>query len=100
MTDSIKKIRNFILGTPHEKQGYGAPFEITVIARLNAARGEVLGKNKIPDAQEFGLIEMAEQVVFEAIQKANRFFNGKWKLYRQQADVTPMKIFKDFKELE
>jgi hypothetical protein len=60
----------------------------------------VLGKNKIPDAQEVGLIEMAEQVVLEAIQKANRFFNGKWKLYRQQADVTPMKIFKDFKELE
>jgi hypothetical protein len=39
-------------------------------------------------------------VVAEAIQKANGFFNGKWKQYRQQAGVTPMKIFKDFKEIE
>ena len=100
MTDSIKKIRNFILGTPHEKQGYGAPYEITVNARLSTAKWELLGKNKLPDAQEFVLIEMAEQVVVEAIQKANGFFNGKWKQYRQQADITPMKIFKDFKAIE
>ncbi len=99
MTDSIKKIRNFIFGTPHEKQGYGAPYEITVYARLYEAKGEVLAKNKVPDAQEFTLIEMAEQVVMEAVQKANLFFNGKWKMYRQQADNTPMKVFKDFKEL-
>jgi hypothetical protein len=42
---------------------------------------------------------MAEQVVMEAVQKANSFFNSKWKQYRQQADNTPIKIFKDFKEL-
>ena len=99
MTDSVKKIRNFIFGTPHEKQGYGAPFEITVNARLYEAKAEVLAKNKVPDAQEFTLIEMAEQVVMEAVQKANSFFNSKWKQYRQQADNTPIKIFKDFKEL-
>ena len=99
MTDSVKKIRNFIFGTPHEKQGYGGPFEITVNGRLYDAKGEILAKNKIPDAQEFTLVEMAEQVVMEAVQKANSFFNSKWKQYRQQADNTPMKIFKDFKEL-
>ncbi len=79
ITDSIKKIRNFILGTPHEKQGYGAACEITVNARLSIAKWELLGKNKLPDAQEFGLIEMAEQMVLEAIQKANGFLNGQWK---------------------
>ncbi len=100
MTDSIKKIRNFIMGTPQEKQGYGSPYEITVNDRLREARGEVLRKDKIPDAQEFGLIEMAEGLVKEAIQKTNLFFNGKWKEYQKQADETPMKTFKDFKMID
>ena len=100
MTDSIKKIRNLIMGTPQEKQGYGSPYEITVNERLREARSEVMRKSKIPDAQEFGLITMAEGLVAEAIQKANSFFNGKWMQYQQQANATPMKIFKDFKPLE
>ena len=100
MTDSIKKIRNFIMGTPQEKQGYGSPYEITANRRIQEARGEVMNKIKIPDAQEFGLIEMAEGLVADAIKKANDFFNGKWKAYQKQADATPIKLFKDFKPLE
>jgi fructose-specific phosphotransferase system component IIB len=99
MADSIKKIRNFIFGTPHEKQGYGGPYEVTVNGRLYDAKGEILAKNKIPDVQEFTLIEMAEKVVVEAVQKSNSFFNSQWKQYQQKADATPMKIFKDFKDL-
>jgi len=100
MTDSIKKIRNFIMGTPQEKQGYGSPYEITVNGRLREARSEVMRKNKIPDAQEFAIIAMAEELVKEAIQKTNLFFNGNWRKYQQQADDTPMEIFKDFKMIE
>ena len=100
MTDSIKKIRNFIMGTPLEKQGYGAVYEITVNKRVQEARGEVLGKDKIPDVQEFGLITMAESLVTDAIKKTNEFFNGKWKAYQLQADNTPMKLFKDYKLME
>jgi photosystem II stability/assembly factor-like uncharacterized protein len=100
MTDSIKKIRNFIMGTPQEKQGYGSPYEVTVNSRLRESRGEILGKDKIPDAQEFGLIEMAEGLVTEAVQKTNLFFNGKWKAYQKQADDTPMKTFKEFNSIQ
>lgn len=100
MMDSIKKIRNFILGTPKEKQGYGTPYEITVNDRLKTATSEVMRKNKIPDSQEFGLIASAEGLVVEAVQKTNSFFNGKWKEYQNQANNTPMKIFKDFKTIE
>ena len=100
MTDSIKKVRNFIMGTPQEKQGYGTPYEITVSERLREARSEIMRKNKIPDAQEFGLIEMAESLVTAALQKANNFFSGPWKKYQQQAEATPMKIFREFKPLE
>ncbi|MBC7890436.1 MAG: hypothetical protein H7Z13_21375 [Ferruginibacter sp.] len=100
MMDSIKKIRNFILGTPQEKQGYGSPYEITVNDRLREARSEVMRKNKIPDAQEFGLMTMAEELVKEAVQKTNFFFSGKWKAYQKLADDTPMKIFKEFNNIE
>ena len=92
MTDSIKKVRNFIMGTPQEKQGYGTPYEITVSERLREARSEIMRKNKIPDAQEFGLIEMAESLLNAALQKANNFFSGPWKKYQQQAEATPMKF--------
>jgi hypothetical protein len=100
MTDSIKNIRHFIFGKPQEKQGYGSPYQITVIKRIQEARDEIAGKNKIPDAQEFGLIEMAEGLVAETKQKTNNFFNGKWKEYQKQADATPINLFKEYKSLE
>lgn len=100
MTDSIKNIRNFIMGKPLEKQGYGRVYQVTASNRLQEARNEVNGKDKIPDAQEFGLIEMAESLVTEATKKTNTFFNGKWKDYQQQANATPMKLFKDYKALD
>ena len=99
MTDSIKNIRNFIFGKPQEKQGYGSPYQITAMRRLQEAVGEVTGKDKIPDAQEFGLMEMAEGLVAEAVQKTNTFFSGKWAAYQKQADATPMKLFKEYKIL-
>ena len=67
--------------------------------RLQEAVGEVTGKDKIPDAQEFGLMEMAEGLVAEAVQKTNTFFSGKWAAYQKQADATPMKLFKEYKIL-
>jgi len=100
MTDSIKNIRNFIFGKPLEKQGYGRVYQITVNSKLQDARSEITGKNKIPAAQEFALIEIAESLVVETIQKTNSFFTGKWVAYQKQADATPMKLFKEYKMME
>ena len=100
MTDSIKNIRNFIFGKPQEKQGYGSPYQLTVNDKMQAARGEVIGKNKIPDAQEINQIEIAEVLVAQAVEKTNTFFTTKWVVYQKQADGTPMKIFKEFKAIE
>jgi hypothetical protein len=100
MTDSIKSIRNFISGKPLEKQGYGRPYEETPIRRIQEARSSVTEKDKIPAAQEFALIEMAESRVAEAVQKSNNFFKNKWAVYQKQAEATPMKLFKEFKAVE
>ena len=100
MTDSIKSIRNFISGKPLEKQGYGRPYEETPIRRIQEARTSITRKDKIPAAQEFALIEMAETTVAEAVQMTNVFFNGKWAAYQKQAEATPVKLFKEFKPVE
>ena len=100
MTDSIKNIRNFILGKAQEKQGYGAPPQITANGKLNEARQEVLGKSKIPDQQEIRMTEEAEGLVREAVKKANQFFAGLWQQYKSLADNTPLKLFREFKEIE
>lgn len=100
MADSIKSIRNFISGKPQEKQGYGSPFQVTVNGRLREARSEILGKNKIPDAQELRLVEMAEATLQQAVDKTNDFFNTKWSEYKKQAEATPVKVFKEYKSIE
>lgn len=100
MTDSIKKIRNYILGTLQEKQGTGGAYEITVNGKLNDARSEVMAKPKIPDAQEENLAAIAEGLVADVVKRTNNFFNGKWKQYQQQAETTPVKIFKEYKDIE
>ena len=75
-------------------------YQITVNSKLQDARSEISGKNKIPAAQEFALIEIAENLVAEAIQKTNTFFNVKWIAYQKLADATPMKLFKEYKNME
>ena len=100
MTDSVKSIRNFIFGKPQEKQGYGTVYQLTVNEKMQAARGEILGKNKIPDAQELNQVEVAETLVAQAIEKANTFFTTKWMAYQKLAEATPMKIFNSYKPVE
>ena len=100
MTDSIKNIRNFIFGKPLEKQGYGTPYQETPMRRMQEARNSIVRKDKIPAAQEFALISLAEARVAEAVEKTNTFFNGKWLAYQKQADATPMKLFKEYKSVE
>ncbi|MGB4845904.1 MAG: hypothetical protein WBP16_15670 [Ferruginibacter sp.] len=100
MTDSIKSIRNFIFGKPQEKQGYGSPYQLTVNGTLGEARGEVLRKIKVPDQQEIRLATEAEQMVDEAVQKTNTFFNGKWEEYKKLVNNTPLTPFKPYKAID
>jgi hypothetical protein len=60
----------------------------------------VLGKNKIPDAQELNQITIAETLIAQAVEKANTFFTTKWADYQKLAEGTPMKIFKEYKAVE
>ncbi len=100
MTDSIKNIRSVVFGKPQEKQGYGNVPQITPVRRLNDARNEILGKYKMPDAQEERMLTEAENLVAGAVKKANAFLTGRWKAFREQAEGTPVKLFREVKLIE
>jgi hypothetical protein len=97
MADSIKNIREFILGKKQEKQGYGTPYQLTANGKLNEARFAVSGKNKIPDAQEEMLASQAETLVQQTVVRANNFFATRWKEYQLLVESTPLKLFKEIK---
>ena len=100
MTDSIKSIRNFIFGKPQEKQGYGSPYQLTVNDKLQTAAGQIMGKNKIPDAQEINQVEIAENLVNQAIEKTNTFFTTKWVSYQKLVEAMHVQLFKEYKPVE
>ncbi len=100
MTDSVKQLRNLVMGKPQEKQGYGTPFQLTAYRKLMEVRRAVQGRDKSPDAQEYGQIADAEQLVEEAVGRANRFFEKEWPLYRKRVEQTPFSIFKPLAPVE
>ena len=95
MQDSIKNIRDFINGKKQEKQGYGAPFQLTAISQLKDARSLVMDKIAMPGKQEEQSIEFAESLVQRCVNRVNAFNNGAWLEYRKLAEAEPPHIFKD-----
>ena len=100
MQDSLKMIREILSGKPQEKQGYGNIPQVTVNSILGEARSYILSKKVAPGMQEERLMKDAEMMVAAVIQKANFFFEGKWKQYRTLAENTPVKLFKEYKPIE
>lgn len=98
--DDIKKIREFINGKRQDKQGYQPDNPDCVVKDINEANGKIFAKPIAPGAAETAMVETAERSVKEALQKINAFFDSKWKQYRQQAENTPLKIFREYAPLQ
>lgn len=97
--DEIKAIREFISGKIQPRQGYGQVPQITVLNQYQLANAVVGGKPVKPGEQEQRLVRQAEGLMQEAISRINAFFMNDWKKYRQQAESIPVKLFKDYKEI-
>ena len=100
VTDEIKAIRETLNGKTQDKQGYGQVPQVTVSGTLQEARGNILGKNVAPSAQEERLVAEAEQQVNELISKANTFFTTTWIGYQKLVEASPVKLFKEYKNIE
>jgi hypothetical protein len=98
--DSIKTIREFISGRTTDRQGISRPPQVTVLNTMQTAQQYITGKSVAPAAQEEALVSNAEQMITQAVQKVNAFYNTRWKAYRQQVEATKIGLFKDYTPIE
>ncbi|MFN5641608.1 MAG: WD40/YVTN/BNR-like repeat-containing protein [Sphingobacteriales bacterium] len=96
--EAMKALREYMSGKPKEKQGYYGGFasDVTPLSQLNIAYRYTLGKATAPGEQEEKLLQLADKMSAEAIEKVNKFFNDTWKAYRQLAESTKLNLFKDY----
>ena len=100
LQDSIKSIREFISGKPSDKQGISRSSDPTVMTRIQDANQNIGSKLVAPGRQEEELVENAEKLVREVLQKTNSFFENTWKAYRKQVEETKINLFKEYKRIE
>lgn len=97
--DSLKNIREFIMGKPQTRQGYGSVPQITVINQYDLANFSITGKASMPGDFEKDLVRRSSMLIDEAIGRINNFFGEEWLKYRQKVEANPVKLFKDYKPL-
>ncbi len=98
--DSIKLIREFISGRTTDRQGISRPAQVTVLNTMQTAQQYITSKSVAPGTQEEALVKNAEQMITQALQRVNTFYDTKWKAYRQQVEGTKIGLFKDYKPIE
>jgi hypothetical protein len=70
------------------------------MTQMQLAQQSIGSKMAVPGQQEETLIGNAEKAVSDVIVKINAFYDGKWKDYRQQVEVTKVNLFKDYKPIQ
>lgn len=96
MQDSIKALNELILGKKLEKQGYGRPYQLTVVTKLLEAQRSIRSKLVAPGAAEEKLVEEVQLLGREAMDQVNRFFANQWVQYRQLVETTPVMLIKNY----
>jgi len=69
--EAMKALREYMSGKPKEKQGYYGGFasDVTPLSQLNIAYRYTLGKATAPGEQEEKLLQLADKMSAEAIEK-------------------------------
>jgi hypothetical protein len=97
--DKIKNIRQYVNGIPQEKQGYGRPYQNTVMSKLGAARGELSGKPTLGETHGAALLKIAQEAIRLALDKTNNFFSTTYKDYQKTIEANKPPLFKEYKPL-
>jgi hypothetical protein len=93
LNEEIKKLREFINGTPQTKQGYGQVPQVTVMNQYQQASQGISSKAIEPGQQEKDLVARAATMIDEAVQKANVIKDGIWKNYMELVKATKLDPF-------
>jgi photosystem II stability/assembly factor-like uncharacterized protein len=95
MQDSVTRIREFISGKRQTRQGYGQVPQVTVMSELMQANRAIGSKPIAPGAQETMLVERAEGLIGEAVQRVDRFMKGPWADFQKLVRENPVSVFKN-----
>ena len=101
LQDSIKKIREYIVGKSNaDKQGIVRGPQVTVMNRIQVAQQYIMSKSVAPGEQEQALVESAEQFIAEAVKRTNQFYATSWMNYRKLAEGTRPPLFKEYQPIQ
>jgi len=93
LNEEIKKLREFINGTPQTKQGYGQVPQVTVMNQYQQANSGIGSKAIEPGMQEKMLVERAATMIADAVKKGNQIKDGIWKNYMEMVKATKLDPF-------
>ena len=100
--DMVKKIDDLIalyLGKDNKRQGLVRNKEMTVIKRIQNARGYVGSRQEGLTDTEIRLIAYAENDLKEALEATNKFYEGEWSAYKESIDQLELTPFKEVKKI-
>jgi photosystem II stability/assembly factor-like uncharacterized protein len=100
LKDSIKSIREFIVGKTSDRQGITRTSQVTVMNRMQTAQQYIMAKSVAPGEQEQSLVKGAEAYINEALKQVNRFYEKQWKPYKTLAEGTRIPLFREYPPLE
>jgi photosystem II stability/assembly factor-like uncharacterized protein len=92
---SIDSLINHFLGTPDDRQGITRNPEVTVMQRLNLARGYVNGSQTGITSTETTLIKHARDAMAGALGEVNSFFREDWMDYQSAMKTVQLDPFKE-----
>lgn len=98
LQDTIKKKRELIIARPAEKQGYGRPYSLTPMTKLQEAMMFLRSKPSITPNETL-IVEHTETLTKEVIDAINDFFGKQWPEYRKTVESTQVKLFKDYQPI-
>ncbi|MFD2247891.1 exo-alpha-sialidase [Pontibacter ruber] len=97
--DSLKTVKEDIVGKKLEKQGYGRPNVLNAVTKLREASSYVSGRTDAPTQTETQLVAQADEMTREALTKVNQFFTTQWAEYRKKVEATPITVVKAYSEI-
>ena len=98
ITKAIDSVVALYLGKEDKRQGITRNPEITVMQRINVARGYVQSRKTGITATEKKLAQFAKEELQTALDKTNAFFEEKWKPYRDTITALKASPFKEIKQ--
>ncbi|GAA4401635.1 hypothetical protein GCM10023187_15990 [Nibrella viscosa] len=97
--DSLKTIRESMIGRPVQRQGMGRTYMLTPALKLQEANTYISQRVGMPTKTEALLLEQAESLIQETLAKADRFFNTQWTDYRKKVQAIPVEVVKAYSPL-